>query len=261
MKRGLSLGYLVLIYLYLFVPLAVIVLFAFDQGNNPARWPPHLFSLHWVQVMFQDEDILQALKNSMLVGSAAVLVSSLLGGALALAIHRYRSRLASIIYAVTMLPAFVPGLVLGVALLLLFSAAKIELSLVTIAIGHVTFLTPVMLTGILTRLERLPPSYEQASRDLGASAWQTFHLVTLPNIRTALISSMLYAFMLSFDNIVLTFFLTGYQKTLPLEFWGRIRFGLTPATNVVATLLLVCSLALILVSNRFMSEGESRRVY
>lgn len=256
MKRFFSISYLVLIYAYLFFPLVVIILFALGQGNNPARWPPQLFTLHWFDVMFHDEDILKGLKNSLIIGAASVFVATVLGGMLAMVIHRYRSRFASLIYTLTMLPAFIPGLVLGVALLLLFSAFKIELSLVTIAIGHITFLTPVMLTGILGRLERLPPSYEQASRDLGATGWQTFYLVTLPNIRTALISSMLYAFMLSFDNIVLTFFLTGYQKTLPLEFWGRIRFGLTPATNAVATLLLVFSLLLILISNRLMNEGN-----
>jgi spermidine/putrescine transport system permease protein len=257
MNRLLSRLYLGLVYLFLFLPLVVIVLFAFHQGDDPTRWPPRLITLHWFDVMFHDEDILSALQNSLIVGLIAVMIAAILGILAALGMYHYRFRFAPVFYAASMLPAFVPGLVLGVSLLLLFSALHIGLSLVTIIIGHITFLTPVILTNILSRLERLPPSYEQASRDLGATQTQTFFLVILPNIRTALISSLLYAFMLSFDNIVLTFFLTGFQKTLPLEFWGRIRFGLNPATNAVATLLLLFSVILLMGSNWIMREEKS----
>jgi spermidine/putrescine transport system permease protein len=145
-------------------------------------------------------------------------------------------------------------LILGIAMLIFFTALKIELGLVTVVVGHVAFLTPAVLAAILSRLERLSPSYEQASRDLGANALQTFWLVTLPNIRTTLVGALLFAFTLSFDNIVLTFFLTGFKKTLPVEFWGRIRFGLTPVTNAIATLMVVFSIGLIIAANRLMTD-------
>jgi spermidine/putrescine transport system permease protein len=257
MARFFSRFYLGLIFFFLFSPLVVIILFAFHKGSDPTRWPPNLFTLHWFIVMFEDKDIMAAIQNSLIVGIVAVSIAAVFGTMVALAIFHYRFKFATIFYALTMLPSFVPGLVLGVSLLLLFSTFKIELSLFTIVIGHVTFLTPVIMTSILSRLERLPSNLEHASRDLGASQFQSFFLVILPNIRTTLISSLLYAFMLSFDNIVLTFFLTGFQKTLPLEFWGRIRFGLNPATNAVATLLLCFSAILLLGSNWIMREEKS----
>ncbi|NWG15866.1 MAG: ABC transporter permease [Chloroflexi bacterium] len=245
--------YALLIYGFLFLPMVVIALFAFGRGDNPTRWPPDLLSLQWFEAILRDEAMLKALRNSFIVGLVAVSIAALLGTAAAFAIHRYRFRGSAIFYGLTMLPAFVPGLVLGIALLIFFSSLDVELSMLTVIIAHVTFLTPVILSAVLSRLERLSPSYEQASRDLGANAWQTFGLVTLPNLRTTLIGALLFAFTLSFDNIVLTFFVTSFEKTLPLEFWGRLRFGLTPVTNALATIMVVFSIVLILAANRFMN--------
>lgn len=254
MARWLLRSYVILVYGYLFLPLLVIALFAFHQGDDPTRWPPRLFTWQWFAAVLADEDLLTAMYNSLVVGLVAVAIAAVLGLIGALAIHRYRFPGLSVFYAATMLPTLVPGLVLGVALLIFFSWQQIELSLTTVIVAHVTFLMPVILTGVLSRLERMSPSYEQASRDLGATAWQTFFLITLPNIRTALIGALLFAFTLSFDNIVLTFFVAGFQKTLPLEFWGRIRFGLTPATNAVATIMTLLSIGLIIAANRLMRE-------
>ena len=246
-------AYVMAVYGFLFLPLIVIALFAFHRGDNPTRWPPDLLTFQWFEAILQDTAMLRALRNSFIVGIAAVSVASVLGTAAAFAIHRYRFRGSSIFYALTMLPAFVPGLVLGIALLIFFTTINVERSLLTVVIAHVTFLTPVVLSAVLSRLERLSPSYEQASRDLGATAWQTFRLVTLPNLRTTLVGALLFAFTLSFDNIVLTFFVTSFDKTLPVEFWGRLRFGLTPVTNALATIMVGFSIVLIIVANRFMN--------
>jgi spermidine/putrescine transport system permease protein len=247
--------YVTAIYAFLFFPLVIIAAFSFHKGKNPTHWPPQWFTLKWFSALFDDQALLTALRNSLVVGLVAVTLSLILGTLMALAIHRYRFWGSGPLYALTMVPVFVPGLVLGVALLILFSRFNVELSLNTIIVGHMVFLVPVILSAILARLERLSPSYEQASRDLGANAWQTFFFVTLPSIRTAMIGAVLFAFTLSFDNIVMTFFLTGFKKTLPLEFWGRIRFGLTPATNAIATLMVLISIVLIIAANRLMNEA------
>jgi spermidine/putrescine transport system permease protein len=254
MLRVLQRIYVISIYGFLYLPLVVIMLFAFHKGNDPTHWPPKLFTLDWFVQLSSDTALLLSLRNSIIVGVIAVSIAAVLGLMGALALYRHKFWVGKFFYTITMLPILVPGLVLGVALLIFFMFLKFELNIWTIIIGHVTFLMPVIMVAVLSRLERLSPNYEQASRDLGANAIQTFFLVTLPNIRTALIGALFFAFTLSFDNIVVTFFLTGFQKTLPLEFWGRIRFGLTPATNAVATIMVCLSVVLIVVANRFMSE-------
>lgn len=246
--------YILLTYGFLFLPIVVIILFAFGKGDNPSRWPPELFTLDWFATLTQDAAMLKAVRNSFIVGVAAVTIAMLLGLCAAIALHRYRFRGSRLLYGLTTLPSFVPGLVLGIALLIFFSTLNIELSLITVTIAHIIFLTPIILIAVLSRLERMSPSYEQASRDLGASTWQTFRLVTLPGLRTTLIGALLFAFALSFDNIVLTFFVTSFEKTLPLEFWGRLRFGLTPVTNALATIMVSFSIILILIANYFIKS-------
>jgi len=147
-----------------------------------------------------------------------------------------------------LLPIALPGIITGISMLILFRLIGFGLSLETVIIGHATALLAVVVTQVFARLQRLPHSLDEASADLGASGWQTFFLVTLPNIRTAVIGAGILSFTLSFDEIPVTFFLTGRDNTLPMYIWSTMRRGLTPEINAVGALIVAASILLILVS-------------
>jgi len=147
-----------------------------------------------------------------------------------------------------LLPLALPGVITGISMLNMFKAMGITLSLETVIMGHATALVSVVATQVFARLQRLNRSYEEASADLGAKPLQTFWYVTLPNIRSAVIGSALLSFTLSFDEIPVTFFLTGRDNTLPMYIWSTLRRGITPEINAVGTLIIVFSLGLIILS-------------
>jgi len=147
-----------------------------------------------------------------------------------------------------LLPIALPGIITGISMLILFRAIGFNLSLETVIIGHATALLAVVVTQVYARLQRVPASLSEASVDLGASGLQTFFLVTLPNIRTAVIGAGMLAFTLSFDEIPVTFFLTGRDNTLPMYIWSTMRRGLTPEINAIGTLIVAMSIIMIFIS-------------
>jgi spermidine/putrescine transport system permease protein len=147
-----------------------------------------------------------------------------------------------------LLPIALPGIITGISMLILFRAIGFNLSLETVIIGHATALLAVVVTQVYARLQRVPASLSEASADLGASGLQTFFLVTLPNIRTAVIGAGMLAFTLSFDEIPVTFFLTGRDNTLPMYIWSTMRRGLTPEINAIGTLIVAMSIVMIFIS-------------
>ncbi len=140
------------------------------------------------------------------------------------------------------------GLITGVSMLTFFRSVGVDLSIWTVIVGHGTALTAIVVTNVFARLQRFDRRIEEASADLGARPWQTFRHVTLPNIRSAIIGSSLISFTLSFDEIPVTFFLTGRDNTLPMYIWSVIRRGITPEINAVGTVIVVISITLILIS-------------
>ena len=147
-----------------------------------------------------------------------------------------------------LLPLALPGVITGISMMNMFRAMGIQLSLETVILGHATALVSVVATQVFARLQRLNRSFEEASADLGARPWQTFCYITIPNIRSAIIGSALISFTLSFDEIPVTFFLTGRDNTLPMYIWSTLRRGITPEINAVGTIILVVSLVLIVLS-------------
>jgi spermidine/putrescine transport system permease protein len=158
-----------------------------------------------------------------------------------------------------LLPIALPGIITGISMLTLFRLMGANLSLTTVIIGHATALLAVVVTQVYARLQRLPRSYEEASADLGANGLQTFLLVTLPNIRTAIVGAGLLSFTLSFDEIPVTFFLTGRDNTLPMYIWSTMRRGLTPEINAVGALIVLASAVLVVVSVLLLRDKPARR--
>ncbi|MBF2049459.1 ABC transporter permease [Leptolyngbya sp. NK1-12] len=237
----------VAVYAFLYLPIVVLIVISFNDSAILSL-PFKGVTFAWYRRAFEDTAIRQALLNSLKVAAAATLLATVLGLSAAFAIYRYRFFGRNSFRIALNLPILLPGIVTGVAMLAYFSDLGWELSLLTVIIGHAVFGIPVALGPILTRLGQFPRSLEEAAYDLGAKPAQVFRDVIFPYIRSAVISGALLAFTLSFDEVVVTIFLTGRDNTLPIEIWGRLRTNITPEIAAVATLISVASGAIVLFS-------------
>ena len=231
-----------LVLLALFLPIALILLYAFDRSIIES-WPIPGFTLRWFSVAWHDPQVRQALLLSVKVGLAATLIALVLGTAVAYAVHGFRFFGREAISFFLILPLALPGIITGIALSSFFAFNGIQLSIVTIIIGHATFCIVVVYNNIIARLRRVPGSLTEASMDLGARGWQTMRFVTLPMVATALVSGALLAFALSFDEVIVTVFTAGAQNTLPLWIFGAIRLGQRlPEVNAVVSVIIVLTI-------------------
>jgi putative spermidine/putrescine transport system permease protein len=248
-----------LVLAFLFLPIAFIVLYAFNKSNIES-WPISHFSLHWFAVAWHDPQVRSAFLLSIRVGLVATVLAMLLGSAVAFALHRFRFFGRDAISFLLVLPIALPGIITGIALNSFFSFTGIQLGTLTIVIGHTTFCIVVVYNNLIARLRRLPGSLTEASMDLGARGWQTLRLVTLPMSATALISGALLAFGLSFDEVIVTVFTAGAQNTLPLWIFGAIRLGQQlPEVNAVVTIVILLTIIPVVLAARFAGAGAISR--
>jgi spermidine/putrescine transport system permease protein len=244
-----------LIYVFLYAPILVLVLFSFNSSKSTQVWTG--FSLEWYGELIRDQAVLDAFRISMIVGVSATAIATVIGTltALALTRHSFRGKTFadSAIYAATVMPE----IVVGVSLLVFFVAATVNLGIVTIIIAHVAFTISFVTIVVRARLSGMDRSVEEAAQDLGANPVQTFLRVTLPLILPGVMAGALLAFTLSFDDFVITFFVSGVgSSTLPLKIWSMLRFGVSPAINALSTVVLVATMVLIFGSSIFMRKEK-----
>lgn len=249
-------GYLLLAVTY--VPMVLVIVFSLNQSII-AAFPLERFSWRWYQDLLADRSILVAFRNTILIGVGAVAGSLLIGVSAAYLLHRYNFRGARLYQVVILLPFLLPGIFTGLALLLFFAATGVPKSLFTVFIGHVVFCTAVVFKTVMARLLILRRSLEEASYDLGATSLQTFFRVILPNMRTALITGSLLAFVLSFDETLITFFVIGAQMTLPLKIWGMMRAQFTPVVHALASVIFLTSTIFVVAFSRYILGREPAR--
>lgn len=239
--------FVALLMAYLYIPIWVLIAFSFSSSRS-LTWPIPGLTLDWYRKLFANGDLQTAVWNSLYVAFFATLLSLVIGVAAALALHRFAFPGKTLFRRLILLPITLPGIVTGISMLNMFKLFGFSLSLETVILGHATALLGVVVTQVYARLQRLPKSLEEASGDLGATPWRTFRHVTLPNLRSAIIGSGLLCFVLSFDDIPVTFFLTGRDNTLPMYIYSTMRRGVTPEINAVGTLIVLASLVLIVLS-------------
>jgi putative spermidine/putrescine transport system permease protein len=240
----------VLIMLFLFVPIAIIIVYAFNPSNVQS-WPLSGLSTRWFSTTWHNAEARHALWLSVRAGLLADAIALLLGTSAAFAVHRFRFFGREAVSFLLVLPLALPGIITGMALNSFFSFTSTTLSLTTIVVGHATFCIVVVYNNVLARLRRTPSSLIEASMDLGADGWQTFRYVTLPVIATALVAGGLLAFALSFDEIVVTIFTAGAQNTLPIWIFGNIRLGQQlPQVNVVVLFVIAITLIPVAIAAR-----------
>ena len=248
-----------LVLLFLFVPIAIIVLYAFNKSNVQA-WPIQGLSTKWLTVAWHDSQVRAALWLSVKAGALATGVAMLLGSAAAFGVHRFRFFGREAVSLLLVLPLALPGIITGIALNSAFQWAGINLSLLTIVIGHATFCIVVVYNNVIARLRRVSESMYEAAADLGAHGWFAFRTISVPMLSTALLSGALLAFALSFDEVIVTTFTAGAQNTLPLWIFGAIRLGQQlPEVNVVVVAVLILTVIPVGLAARLAGSGGVAR--
>jgi len=233
-------------YLFLYVPLAIVVAYSFNDSRLNAEWVG--FTLDWYRKLFADDEMIQAALNSLVIATVASIVSTVLGTMAGFAMHRYRMRVMPIL---VLAPIAIPEILMGVSLLIFFVMLNFTLGMLSVTLAHIAFCIGFVAIVVRSRLAGMDESLTEAARDCGATPAQAFRLVTLPLIMPAVIAGALMAFTLSIDDFVITFFTAGAgTQTLPLQIYSMIKIAVTPEVNAVSTLLMLLTLMLIVVASR-----------
>ncbi len=255
-KRFGGLGVYAVIYLvFIYVPVLFLPLFSFNDSIYVA-FPLKGFTLAWYAKMVNSPGLLEALANSVKVGVTVAVVSTIFGTLAAKAVTRYRLPGRGGTIGFIMLPLVIPGIIMGIALLLLANFVGIKLSLFTIGLGHLLVTIPFAMLVMISRLEGFNKSLEEASLDLGESGWTTFWRVTFPLAIPGLIASLLLTFTISFDEFILAFFLAGTDATLPIYIWSQLRFpAKLPSVLALGACILAASFVLVTFAEWFRRRG------
>jgi len=233
-------------YLFLYLPLLVVVVFSFNDSKLNAEWVG--FTTAWYARLFRNNEMLIAARNSLLIALTASLVSTVLGTMAGFALHKYRMRVLPVLVVA---PIAIPEILMGVALLMFYVMLNLTLGLVSITLSHIAFCIGYVALVVRARLAGMDESLVEAARDCGATPLEAFRYVTFPLILPGVIAGSLMAFTLSIDDFVITFFTAGASaSTLPLQIYSMVKIAVTPEVNAISTLLLILTLLLITVAAR-----------
>jgi spermidine/putrescine transport system permease protein len=236
--------YAALFYLYLYLPIVILMVFSVNESRYGVRWTG--FTTHWYADLFADRYIRQAAQNTLLVATVTTAIATVIGTAAALGLQRYRFRGRDASEATLYLPVVIPEVVMGIAMLAFFALVRWDRGLPTIIVGHVAFSVPFVVLTVRARLHGFDRRVEEAAMDLGANEWVTFRRVTLPLIMPGVLAGALLAFTLSLDDYIITLFTSGPgSTTLPLRVYSMIRQAVTPKVNALSTLWILTVLVLL----------------
>jgi spermidine/putrescine transport system permease protein len=258
-RRGLGPGlrlHLAAFYLFLYLPIAVLVALSFNRAGLPTAWTG--FSTEWYAKLAGNAAVQRATLNSLIVAAGATLLATLLGTALALGLES-RRRPSAFLDGLMLAPMIIPDIVLAIALLSFFTLLQFTLGLHSIVLAHTVFDLAFVTAVVRTRLKHADRALVEASTDLGATQLQTLRHVTLPLLAPGILAAALLAFTLSIDEFIIAWFTAGAGRastTLPMQIYAMIRFGVTPEVNALATLLMLASFTLVLLAQRLDPPGR-----
>ncbi|HNW86519.1 MAG TPA: ABC transporter permease [Candidatus Limiplasma sp.] len=253
MKKLAKRSYLALMLLFLYTPIAVLILQSFNAGKSRAKWEG--LSLHWYAELFRDQAIMKALYVTLTIAVIAAAAATVLGTLAAIGIHAMRKRPQAVMMTMTNLPMTMPDIVTGISLMILFTFSKIERGYVTMLLAHITFNTPYVILSVLPKLKQMNKHTYEAALDLGASPSYALLHVILPEISPGVITGLLLAFTLSLDDFVISYFTTSPMvQNLSTLIYSKARIGIEPTLNALSALMFLALLALLLVVNRRASK-------
>lgn len=245
--------YMTLVYLFLYAPLVVLVIFSFNNVHMSFEW--HGFTWQWYQALVDDDQLHTALYHSLLIGGLSASVATIIGTLGAFALYHYRFHGKQFLYALVFALIIAPDLVMGISLLLFFSTLKIYLGFFTLLLAHITFSVPFVVVIVYGRLAGFNRYLLEAARDLGANDYVTFSKIVVPLLIPAILGAWLVSFGLSIDDLVISFFVTGpsYQ-ILPLYIYSQVRVGPTPEINALCTILILATFLSVLLAQLILKK-------
>lgn len=239
--------YLAVLLFFMYIPIILTVLYSFNESKISSVWGG--WSLKWYEELLHDRDMKEALCNSLVLAGLSCLSASLIGTLGALGMTKTKCRANGMMEYISMIPIMIPEIILGMVFLAFFSLLALPFGMLTLVIAHTAFCIPYIFTMVKARLASMDKSLEEAARDLGAAPVRVFFDITLPLIAPAVLSGMLLAFAMSFDDVVISIFVTGPRiNTLPVKIYTKMKTGVTPEINALATILLAATIGLVLLS-------------
>ena len=254
-STALAIAYAALVYLFIYLPVAVLVVFSF-QGSQVPVPPFNGPTLKWYAAALGDGGIRDALLNSVLVGIASSAVSVLLGFLAAYGFARHRVAGAGALRGFLSAPLSVSSLIIAMGLLIVFNAVGLPKTLVAVGLGHIVLNLPLCFAIIYSQMGDHQANIERAARDLGALEWQVLALITAPMLWPAIFASFFLSMTFSWDEFIIAFLLTRFDVTLPVEIWNMMRSGLSPKSNAVGSLVFLISTALVLLAELIVFRGK-----
>lgn len=246
-KGLLSKIYATLVYIFLYLPIFVLVVFSFNKSKLNATFTG--FTLDWYKNLINNTQILEALKNSLIIAFISTFFAVIIGTLAAIGMYRYKFKGKRAMEGLLYIPVVIPEIVMGISMLAFFSSLNLPAGLITLILAHITFCISYVIIVVRARLDGFDSALEEAAQDLGATPWQTLTKVTLPVISPGIISGALLAFTLSLDDVIISFFAAGPDSnTLPLKIFSMVKFGVTPEINALSTVMMVFTLSTVVIA-------------
>lgn len=248
MSKFWSRFYLALVFAFLYAPIAVLIIFSFNEGKTRGSWDG--FSLIWYETLLQDEEVLTAVRNTFLIAIGSTAASTVIGTLGAIGLTQYRPRIRQRFLALNQIPVVNPDIVMAVGLMVLFRTLELDFGLLTLLLAHIAFTVPYVVLSVLPKLKQMPKALPEAAMDLGATPAQTLWRVIIPQIRPGILSGALIAFTLSIDDFVISFFTTGNGvDTVSTIVYSMARRGINPEINALSTIMFAVLLLLLILTN------------
>lgn len=251
--------YLAVVTVILYLPILLVAIYSFNENKISSIWGG--FSLKWYETLFHDEAMFEALRNSIVLGLCASFAAAIIGTLGAVGFTKIRMRTKNVVEYLSTLPIMIPEIILGMVFMTFFSLLGLPFGMTTLIIAHTAFCIPYVYMLVKARLVGMDKSLAEAARDLGASEFRVFFDITLPLLAPAIASGMLLSFAMSFDDVIISVFVTGVNvNTLPIKIYSQLKTGVTPEINALCTLMLVATICLVLLSAVIGRIGKGGRV-
>ncbi len=256
LTKLLTMVFLTLIYIFLYLPIVVIIFFSFNTSKLNIVFQG--FTLQWYGVMLQNTGLMSSLKNTVIVAISTVVISVIIGTLAAIGMYRYEFKGKGIVDSFLYIPIVIPEIVMGISLLAFYHILNLSLGLLTLIIAHVTFAMPFVVVTVRSRIAGYDMSVEEAAMDLGATRLHTLLRVTLPIIAPGILSGAMLALTLSLDDVIVSFFTTGIDSvTLPIYIFNKVKTGVSPDVNALITVIIIVTLLILLLMRTY--EAKSQR--
>ena len=248
--------YLALVMLITYLPIAIVIVFSFNESKLPVAWKG--FSWRWYEALLRDAALMEALRNSLILGVASSLFAAVIGTLGAIGMARVHYKTKGMMEYLSTIPIMLPEIILGMVFMAFFSLLRLPFGWPTLIIAHTSFCIPYVFLMVKARLVGIDKSIEEAARDLGASPVRTFFDITLPLILPAVLSGCILSFAMSFDDVVISIFVNGPTlSTLPIKVYTQLRTGVTPEVNALCTLILIAVVLILLLSSALRRRSAS----